>query len=45
MEFNMESLVATLQVQTNRNEEEKRKNEIRERNARMMREALGTADV
>lgn len=45
MEFNMESLVATLEVQTNRNEEANRIKQVREHNVKAMQEALGKADV
>jgi hypothetical protein len=41
----MELDLEALEVMTNRLNEEKRQREIKEHNARMMREALGRADV
>lgn len=43
--MNIDELVAHLEVQTNRLEEENRKAKVREHNARMMSETLGKADV
>ena len=41
----MEIDLEALEVMTNRLNEEKRQQQIKEHNARMMREALGRADV
>ena len=42
--MDMQEMLASLQVQTNRNNDEKRKREIRERGVKAMAEALGKED-
>lgn len=44
MELDLEALVASIQVQTNRNDVEKSKREVHERGVKAMREALGKED-
>jgi len=45
MEMDLEALSHMLEVQTNRNEYEREKRETAKRNAAIMREAIGRADV
>ena len=45
MEMDLDSFVATLEVVTNRNEYENEKRETAKRNAAIMREVIGRADV
>lgn len=45
MEFNMEEYEASLDVMINRLQEEKRIKQVKEHNAKAMRDALGVADV
>lgn len=43
--MNLDELLAVIEVNTNRNEDEKRKREARERGAKAMQEALGRAEL
>lgn len=45
MEMDLEKLVEMIQVNTNRNEDAKRKREAYERGVKAMQETLGKADV
>lgn len=43
--MNLDEMLEAMEVVTNRANEEKRKRETRERNARAMQEALGRAEI